>query len=226
MLRLVSQRSRLIRRLAIIAGLLLLIVWFRRPLFQGNFGTVDPTRVYRSAQPGDSLEDTIRRNQLGTVVNLRGGSAADEFYRHEVETVQRLGVEFYDLPISATRRPTRRELMLALSVLDRCQYPILIHCKWGSDRTGLLSALYRLVILGESPESALNAFTTSHGHFAAFGPQKLHEPFDEYAAWLRAGERQHNPATFRSWLEKDYQSDDVFVEWPQIFPGPRPSRKG
>lgn len=214
------------RRLRWAALLLIVVVGlfvFRRPLFLGNFAPVVPGKVYRSSQPDRSLEDTIRRNGIGSVVNLRGGTNGDAFYRQEVEITDRLGVEFYDLPLSATRRPTRRELMLMIGVLDQCKYPLLIHCKWGADRTGLMSALYALAIEGETPAQALEHFTLRHGHFAMFGPERLHEPIEEYAAWLQRAGLEHTPARFRTWLEREYQSDDAFVAWPKVRPGRRPT---
>ena len=193
----------------------------RRPLFQGNFGVVDPAKVYRSAQPDRNLESTIQTNRLGSIVNLRGGTEADAFYRHEVATTERLRVEFYDLPLGATRRPSRRELMLAIAVLKHCRYPLLIHCKWGSDRTGLMSALYQLVILGEPPETAMRQFTAAHGHVPLFGPEHLHEPIDEYAAWLVKSNLKHNPSRFLNWLERVYRSEDAFGTWPTVRAGAR-----
>ena len=37
--------------------------------------------------------------------------------------------------------------------------PVLMHCKHGSDRTGLMAAMYRVVIQGWSKEEALNEMT-------------------------------------------------------------------
>jgi len=224
------QRRRVYLRRAILAtSLVILAVVFRKPLFQGNFGVVDPGRVYRSAQPSASLARTIQHQQLGSIVNLRGGTNADAFYRDEVATANHLGVEFYDLPISASRRPTRRELQQILAILDRCKYPILIHCKWGSDRTGLVCAMYQIDKLGQPPSQALGSFNLAHGHFPIFGPQRLHEPIDEYARWLRDRSLTHDSARFRSWIEREYQSVDPFRGWPTIPSGPRfrvPSAEG
>ena len=198
-----------------------LAIAFRRPLFQGNLGTVDPGRVYRSAQPGASLGATIERLGIRSIVDLRGGSESDAFYRHEVEVSRRQNVDFYDIPMSASRRPTRRDLLRMVAVLDHCQYPMLIHCKWGADRTGLMAALYRLVALGEPPESAAHAFSLSYGHVPLFGPEKLHQPIDEYARWLHEHGLAHSPQRFRTWLENDYSSDAPFQGWPTVLPGPR-----
>ena len=125
---------------------------FRNPWFRGNFGVVEVGRVYRSAQPLDGLPRLIAEKRIKTVLNLRGGSDADPWYSAEVAATQRLGVNFYDLPLKATVRPSRTQLLTVLDLLDRCQYPLLIHCKSGSDRTGLVSGLYLMSRTGEDPQ--------------------------------------------------------------------------
>ena len=216
-------RKRL-RRVILAVAVLTLAVVFRRPLFLGNFGVIDSGKAYRSRQPGAELEETIRSYSLASIANLRGGSESDAFYHREAEVSERLGVEFYDLPMSSSRRPTRREMMLLVSVLDRARTPLLIHCKWGADRTGLMSALYRLVVRGEPPEAAMNEFSLAYSHVPINGPEHLHEPIDEYAAWLRDHGLRHDPARFRLWLERDFRAADPFTGWPTIKPGRRPRR--
>ena len=221
-----AKRPRILRRRTR-WGLLLLVlaaaaIGLRRPLFQTNFGIVDEGRAYRSAQPNSALETTIQRAGIRSIIDLRGGSPGDAFYNREIEFSGGLGADFYDIPMSASRRPTRRELMRMIAVLDQARSPMLFHCKWGADRTGLMAALYRLVKLGEPPEKAMGEFSLSYGHIPFLGPQKLHEPVDEYARWLHERKRSHEPQVFRAWLEKEYQSDDTFTDWPLVAPGPRP----
>ena len=79
-----------------------------------------------------------------------------------------------------------RELLVLLDLFEHCRYPLLIHCKSGSDRTGLASALYLMSRRGEPPGWAVRGFTLKHGHVPLFGPEHLHEPFREYEAWLKA----------------------------------------
>ena len=74
-----------------------------------------------------------------------------------------------------------------LDLFDSCRYPLLIHCKSGADRTGLASGLYLMARRGVPPGEALRAFSVLHGHFPIGGPEHLHEPIEEYAAWLRTG---------------------------------------
>jgi hypothetical protein len=205
------------------AVLVTVVVTFRNPWFFGNIGVVAPGRVYRSAQPGGDFPQVTARFHLASILNLRGGSLADTWYKAEVDTARAQGIDFYDLPLSATRRPRRRELLILLDFFERCRYPLLIHCKSGSDRTGLAAALYLVSQKGERPEQAERAFSLQYGHIPLLGPEHLHEPFQEYAAWLLSNLKVHSPFLFRAWVEKVYEPEEASraVPVPHLRPGPR-----
>jgi hypothetical protein len=94
-----------------------------------------------------------------------------------------------------------------ITLFENCRYPLLIHCLSGADRTGLASGLYLMSIRGRPPERAFDqAFSPRFGHLPVFGAGHLHEPFREYAAWLREHRLAHTPARFKFWLEHLYQS--------------------
>lgn len=195
------------RRWRIAVTLLLVAAFFgtfHRFFFLENFDVVEPGRLYRSGQPKTGLAETIRAYGLGSIVNLRGGSPRDWWFRYEHETAQAHGVTMYDLPMSHNRRPLRRELVALLRVFDEGPYPILIHCKSGSDRTGLAVSLYRLVVRGEPPEQAVEGFSLIRGHVPFLGMERLHEPFHDYQAWLTRTGRTHTPDRFRDWLWNEY----------------------
>jgi protein tyrosine phosphatase (PTP) superfamily phosphohydrolase (DUF442 family) len=199
-----------------------LLVWeFRRPWFYANLGVVDAGRVIRSAQPTTQLAHWIRDYHLHSILNLRGGDSTDRWYRAEVETANATAVAFYDLPLSATRRPARSELLKLIDVLEHCRYPLLIHCKSGADRTGLASAVYRIVARGESPVQAASAFSFEFGHIPIGGTEHLHEPLAEYSSWLNAQGLANSPERFRSWVKNEYQASDPSVDPPRLAPGPR-----
>lgn len=216
------------RRQAALAGLILAAALttfaFRNPWFRGNFGVVDDGQVYRSAQPLGSLGDLIAEKRIATVLNLRGGSDKDPWYADEVAATARLGVDFYDLPLVATARPTRAQLLAVIDVLDRCQYPLLIHCKSGSDRTGLVSGLYLMTKKGVDPARAEDAFSLYYGHVPLLGTKHLHEPFREYAAWLASNALEHTPERLKDWVARDYWADDAYTKVEPLKPGPRPRR--
>jgi hypothetical protein len=195
-----------------------------RQWLSNNFGVVDAGRVYRSAQPAGEVERLVRSQGLASILNLRGGSPADSFYAEELQVTRALGVDFYDFPMSPKRRPSRRELLVLLDLFEGCRYPLLIHCRRGADRTGLASALYLMSCRGEGPDEALRAFALTYGHVPLLGTEHLHEPLDEYAAWLRTRGLAHTPERFRSWVEHDYRSDDPSSLGRRLTPGPREPR--
>jgi protein tyrosine phosphatase (PTP) superfamily phosphohydrolase (DUF442 family) len=201
------------------------VLWvLRRPWFEGNFGVVDDGVVIRSAQPTTQLAAWARQYRLKSVLNLRGGGPGDWWYGNEIKCAKEIGITYYDLPLSATRRPTRRELLQLIDLLDRCSYPLLIHCKSGADRTGLASAVYRMVRRSEAPESALHSFSIEFGHVPFFGTEHLHEPLLEYGAWLKRAGLPHSPDRFRNWVRNEYVASDPPEDPPLVVPGPRSRR--
>jgi hypothetical protein len=223
-----GPRPRRRRRRALRSALAILLLgaavpgaFLLRPFVGSNLGIVHDGRVIRAAQPTAGLKQLIHDYQLASILNLRGGSSKDWWYTSEVETATSLGVDFLDLPLNATRRPKRRDLLNLIDTLARCKYPLLIHCKAGADRTGLASAIYLMMHDGEPPREAARAFTLYHSHFPWFGTEHLHEPLDEYASYLEAAAMPHTPERFRAWVKDQYRSDDPSIDPPALRPGPR-----
>jgi protein tyrosine phosphatase (PTP) superfamily phosphohydrolase (DUF442 family) len=214
-------RRRVLPFAVLVVALAMVTYVFRNPWFHGNFGVVDPGLVYRSAQPLGGLAALIAEQRIATVLNLRGGADADPWYAAEVRVTRQMGVDFFDLPLVATVRPSRKQLLAVLDVLNRCKYPLLIHCKSGSDRTGMVSGLYQMSRKGVVPERAEDAFSLYYGHVPLFGTRHLHEPFREYAAWLRSHEMTHTPERLWNWVAHEYRADDAFVEVVPLPTGPR-----
>lgn len=218
-------RSRRRVRRAVLALVLALAAFpaalISRPWWGSNLGVVDPGRVIRAAQPTTRLPALIHDYRLASILNLRGGTPHDWWYAAEVEAARERGVAFLDLPMSPTRRPGRRELLQLIDTISSCKYPLLIHCKAGADRTGLASAVYLMMQRSEPPRQALRAFTIYHSHVPIFGTEHLHEPLEEYAAWLDRRSLGHTPERFRGWVRDEYRSADPSVDPPPLPIGPR-----
>jgi protein tyrosine phosphatase (PTP) superfamily phosphohydrolase (DUF442 family) len=211
-----------------VAALLVVVVAgsgaFSRFLFLGNFRVVEDGTLFRSAQPhGTTAAQLIESYHPSSILNLRGGSPSDPWYAAEVRATEQAHVDFYDFPLSAVRRPSRRDLLTLLDVLRTCKYPLLVHCKSGSDRTGLVVALYLMTRRGVAPRQAEDrGFSIWCGHVPLFGPEHLHEPIAEYDAWLSARGLPHSPERFRAWVERDYSDDDPRpAPTAPLRPGPR-----
>jgi protein tyrosine phosphatase (PTP) superfamily phosphohydrolase (DUF442 family) len=215
------RRRRRIAALGAAAALLASLVVFRNPLFHDNFGVVAPGLVYRAAQPGPELSRWVKTYGVASILNLRGGSPRDPAYANEERVTRTQGVAFYDFPMSATRRPSRRELLVLIDLFQRCRYPLLVHCKSGADRTGLASAVYLLVKQGEPPARALREFSLHYGHVPLLGPERLHEPLVEYDQWLEANRLTHTADRFRTWVEREYRSANRSYSFTPLPEGPR-----
>jgi protein tyrosine phosphatase (PTP) superfamily phosphohydrolase (DUF442 family) len=135
-------------------------------IYQGNFSTVSPGIVYRSAQlSGPELESVARQYGIKSVLNLRGRNVGSPWYDEEVAQSQALGLVHYDYGISALRLVTSRQIADILDILREAPKPLLVHCMSGADRAGLVAALYRYAVAGESAEEADRELSLLYGHF-------------------------------------------------------------
>jgi hypothetical protein len=135
-----------------------------------RFREVAPGKVYRSGQmTADGFIRAVQRYDIRTIVNLQdeypdpdiqlsvlGGGTIKE-----TELCRRLGVRYVHLRpdlVSKREAPTRRPKVLDpyLAMMDDPKtYPVLLHCKAGLHRTGVLVAAYRMEYEGWSPRRAL-----------------------------------------------------------------------
>jgi len=134
--------------------------------YQGNFHAVKEGAFYRSAQLGkDELSGVIRDHKIRSVLNLRGAHPGQAWYDGEVTVSQALGVAHYDYGLSAHRIVTSRQIGEVLDIIRDAPKPLLVHCKSGADRAGLVSALYRFAGEGASAEQADRQLSVIYGHF-------------------------------------------------------------
>ena len=134
--------------------------------YQGNLHAVRAGELYRSAQlSGRELKAAATEYHIKSVLNLRGAHAGQPWYDEEIAAAGELGLAHYDVPLSAKRFVTAQEIAAILDIVRRAPKPLLIHCKSGADRTGLVAALYRFVVDGASPAAADRELSLVYGHF-------------------------------------------------------------
>jgi hypothetical protein len=176
-----------------------------RVMFGRNFHTVVPGRVYRCAQQsGETLAQTVRTWGIRTVVNLRGCGAPWPWYLDECRATHRLSVNQEDISFSASRLPAVQEVRQLLRVLDQSEYPILLHCRQGADRTGLAAVMVLLLQTDTDLDTARRQLGPRYGHLPVERAAHLDRFFALYADWLRAHGRTHSSPAFREWAEHEY----------------------
>ena len=118
---------------------------------QFNLHQMTPT-LYRSALPDSSAVPLLETLKIGTVINFLPESDAN--------WLKSTGIRQVQLPYR-TNHVDDTDVLTALRTIQEAEAkgPVLMHCKHGSDRTGLMAAMYRVVVQGWSKEDALNEMT-------------------------------------------------------------------
>jgi tyrosine-protein phosphatase SIW14 len=122
-----------------------------------NFQQVSPT-LYRGGQPTPAGLARLRDSGVRTVVNVRDSD--DD--REEAAT---LGLERRQQSMSPWK-PRDADVAWFLAIAcDPAQQPVFLHCQQGSDRTGYLIAMYRVVVEGWDRERAIEEMTRDGNGF-------------------------------------------------------------
>ncbi|HTG02214.1 MAG TPA: tyrosine-protein phosphatase [Nitrospirota bacterium] len=123
-----------------------------------NFYKLDD-KVYRSAQPHRKGFQELAALGIRNVLSLR------DFHADEGAP----GLSLYRVQMEAGDIGALK-VIAALRIIKNSDGPVLIHCWHGSDRTGLLSAMYRIVFQGWSRESAIDELMHGgYGYHAMYG---------------------------------------------------------
>jgi protein tyrosine phosphatase (PTP) superfamily phosphohydrolase (DUF442 family) len=129
-----------------------------------NFHVVVPGQVYRSAQPSSKhIERWARDHHIRTIFNLRNEADSSRVLR-EREFANGLGVDLWHYPLSDRSLPDRYEFLALIEALEAAPTPILIHCRAGADRTGVLSVLAAMVIGGQTYDEARSQVSLRYLH--------------------------------------------------------------
>ena len=212
-----------------VAALALLVVLAEagRILFGSNFHTVVPGRVYRSCQvTPQAIEEMVAEYGIRTVINLRGSCNPFPWYLAEARATARLDLCQEDICFSAGRLPSAPELRRFIKVLDRCDYPVVLHCRRGADRTGMAAAIVLLLQTDLDFNEATLQLSPRYGHVPLGRPATLDRFFDLYTDWLRARSRKHSPATFRHWAMHEYRAGTCSATLELLSPRPLRVRRG
>ncbi len=187
-----TVRSSLVTRCATLLSLLILL-----STGCSNFHGVAAGKVYRSAQPtSEQLQAWIHEHGLRTVLRLRGGTRGNPQYDATRSATDATGIELVQIPMSATRYPTRAELLALVEAFATADYPLLIHCRAGADRTGLASAVY-LLCCDRDLDAARAQLALRYLHTGLIGSHRLDAVLELYAA--RADAR-----SFADWVRDEY----------------------
>jgi protein tyrosine phosphatase (PTP) superfamily phosphohydrolase (DUF442 family) len=199
-----------------LALLLAALVFLGWNLATGNFATVRPGRVYRSGQlRAADLGRIVRDEKIRTVLNLRGAHPEQAWYRAERTAALGAGATQIDMAMSSCVWMSRDQARMLVRVLDACEYPLLVHCWRGAERTGWVSAVTELLRPGGTLDDARGQFSLRYLFVRAGDGAIMLDHLELYEGWLRERGLAHTPARFREWVAAGFRPGRPGrEEWP------------
>jgi len=133
------------------------------PQHPENFHKVND-EIYRSAQPDeDEMSSMSTFECIKSVLNLRENHC-------DKDEIGKLKLTLYEIPLAAGR-VTEADLVRILRTVKYAPKPILIHCRHGSDRTGVAVAACRIVFDYWTVDQAVSELTDpKYGHHKKLFP--------------------------------------------------------
>jgi len=118
--------------------------------------------LYRSEQPDASAMQELEKFGVRRVLNLR------QFFDDEDEA-KGTGLKLYNVPFNAALIKDEY-VVKALKIITSSRDPILVHCWHGSDRTGTIVAMYRMVVQGWTRDAAIDELKNGgFGYHSIYG---------------------------------------------------------
>lgn len=115
------------------------------------------TELYRSAQPSSKAMEEYEHFGIKTVLDLRS-------IHNDKDVAKNRKLILLNVPMHSWYIENE-DVVQALSYIRTAKKPILIHCKYGADRTGLIIAMYRIIEEGWSKADAIKEMTDGGYHF-------------------------------------------------------------
>lgn len=112
--------------------------------------------IYRSAQPTPAGMRAIEALGVRTVINLRHFSS-------DVDRVAGTALALEEVHIHTWRLRDEHVIRVMRLLAEPARGPFLLHCWHGADRTGLMSAMYRMLVQAWAREQAIEELV--HGGY-------------------------------------------------------------
>jgi tyrosine-protein phosphatase SIW14 len=104
--------------------------------------------IFRCEQP-DSLGFLVLDSlKIKSILNLRSEHT-------DKQLTDNLSLTLYQVNMRA-KQFDNKEIIESLKILIKAPKPIIVHCKYGSDRTGIVLAMYRIIFQHWTKEQAIN----------------------------------------------------------------------
>lgn len=171
-------------------------------MFYLNRHRID-AHAWRSAQPAPHDIRAFAGMGIKTVVNLRGERLCGSYWLEQA-ACERHGIKLVDFQVRSRGAPSLKELRDVRALFEMVEYPMLMHCKSGADRAGLMSVLYRHLKEGVGLPEAMRQLSLRYGHIRQAETGILDAFFERYQV-----DNARRPMPFFEWVETVYDPDEL-----------------
>ena len=136
-----------------------------------NFGRIND-HYYRGAQPTDRDVADLAKLGVKTMIDLTNGDGDS----NEQRLAESAGMKFVKIAMNTRVVPTPEQIATFLKIVnDPANQPVYVHCVGGRHRTGVMTAIYRIVNNKWTSDQAYKEMKDYD-----FGPSMFHPEFKDF----------------------------------------------
>jgi len=130
-----------------------------------NFAGISET-IYRGAQPTKEGFIELKKMGVKTIINLRANHS-------DRELIKGLGFQYVEIPFNAGDTDEKNVIKFLKVVTEPNNGIMFVHCQHGSDRTGMMIAVYRMFVQGWNADEAME-------ELPSFGFHEIYHSIRQY----------------------------------------------
>ncbi len=169
---------------------------FIRVFFQNKHKITE--NAWRSNQPTPKQLSAWKEYGIKTILNLRGKNGYGS-YVLEKEACKKLNLTLIDFRVKSRDMPEKKVIYDAQYLFESIEYPFLMHCKSGADRTGIIGTLFKILKENQTVENAIEQLSFKYLHVKQ-GKTGMIDFFFETALKAKANTAKE----FLNWVKNDY----------------------
>jgi protein tyrosine/serine phosphatase len=145
-------------------GIKILLFYIKQHLFGNcipNYTKLKGSPLHRGGQPSQNGIMKLSKEGINVIVNLRARNRD----KKTLSKIPNSRIDSIHVPLLPFR-PTESSVIDFLKIFDtRENIKVFVHCFHGVDRTGLMCAMYRIVVQGWDKQSAISEMKRNGFHF-------------------------------------------------------------
>jgi len=170
-------------------------------------------KMYRENQPSPKQIKKWKKLGIKTNINLRGKSDKG-YYLLEKEACDQNSINMIDFHVYSRDVHSIETILNAQKLFSKIEYPAIMHCKSGADRTGFMGVLYKHFYMNEPIEVALSQLSLKYLHIKQGKTGILDFFFFDYL--LYSSQRK---ISFLDWVINVYDPVELKVKFMKQWSG-------